>query len=426
MLITPAPENLSGGVAIRVRGIVQGVGFRPTVWRLATACGLTGRVRNDGAGVLIEAQGSVAAIERFVARLAAEAPPLARIDAIEQAPLSTPPGLDVFEVAESRIGQMQTAITPDAALCDECRAEILSPFERRYRYPFTNCTHCGPRFSIVHSAPYDRPRTTMAPFAMCDACAGEYRAPSDRRFHAQPIACHACGPRARLIRFDGAAVSFEQHSMLDDVDAARVTQHGPRLETDERFPQRVNVEFLQVLDRGHLKMRVWERGVGETLSCGTGVCAASAVAHRRGLVDDRVTVTVPGGEHSVELGDTVRLAQKRAYELLEPIRFDGMQYRSDIGHRAIRVRADLGQVDHAFAGGQVADHRGRDASAGPGQIGAQCPLVALRVVELQPALTPASEASDQSEAPVGQGHRRMGCAGEGTLGAQDPVGARCR
>lgn len=220
MLITPAPENLSGGVAIRVRGIVQGVGFRPTVWRLATACGLTGRVRNDSAGVLIEAQGSVAAIERFVARLAAEAPPLARIDAIEQAPLSTPPGLDVFEVAESRIGQMQTAITPDAALCDECRAEILSPFERRYRYPFTNCTHCGPRFSIVHSAPYDRPRTTMAPFAMCDACAGEYRAPSDRRFHAQPIACHACGPRARLIRFDGAAVSFEQHSMLDDVDAA--------------------------------------------------------------------------------------------------------------------------------------------------------------------------------------------------------------
>lgn len=220
MLMSAPCESAPSGVEIRVRGIVQGVGFRPTVWRLATACGLTGRVRNDSAGVLIEAEGSDAAIEGFLARLTAEVPPLARIDAIERAPLFGPLGVDSFEVAESRLGTMRTSVAADAAICSDCRAEVLSPFERRYRYAFTNCTHCGPRFSIVESVPYDRARTTMAPFAMCPACAAEYAASADRRFHAQPIACHVCGPRACLIRFDGRAISFEQHSMLDDVDAA--------------------------------------------------------------------------------------------------------------------------------------------------------------------------------------------------------------
>jgi hydrogenase maturation protein HypF len=220
MLIAAPRRSVPSGAEIRVRGIVQGVGFRPAVWRLATACGLTGRVRNDSAGVLIEAEGSDAAIERFLARLSAEAPPLARIDAIERAPLSGPLGAASFEIAASRAGTMTTAVAADAAICSDCRAEILSPFERRYRYPFANCTHCGPRFSIVERVPYDRALTTMAPFAMCPACAAEYAAPSDRRFHAQPIACHACGPRASIVRFDGRAISFEQHSMLDDVDAA--------------------------------------------------------------------------------------------------------------------------------------------------------------------------------------------------------------
>jgi hydrogenase maturation protein HypF len=220
MLMTAPRQGTIGGVEIRVRGVVQGVGFRPNVWRLATECGLTGRVLNDGAGVLIEAEGPQAALDRFIARLAREAPPLARIDAIKCAPLCHPLGLAAFEVAESRGGAMRTSVTPDAGTCPACRAEVLSPFERRYRYPFATCTHCGPRFSIVESAPYDRARTTMAPFALCPACGAEFADPADRRFHAQPIACHACGPRARLIRFDGRAVSFDQHSMLDDVDAA--------------------------------------------------------------------------------------------------------------------------------------------------------------------------------------------------------------
>jgi len=208
------------GREIRVRGTVQGVGFRPTVWRHATGCGLCGEVMNDSEGVLIRVGGAAGAIDRFVELLRSDAPPLARVEAIETAPLAAPPRAAAFRIAESRPGAAHTPVGPDAALCAACREEVLSPFQRRFRYPFTNCTHCGPRFSIVQAVPYDRAATTMASFPLCPDCGREYDDPADRRFHAQPVACHACGPRARLIRLDGRAVSFDQHSMLDDVDAA--------------------------------------------------------------------------------------------------------------------------------------------------------------------------------------------------------------
>ncbi|MHB0772869.1 carbamoyltransferase HypF [Bradyrhizobium sp. 1.29L] len=204
---------------IRVRGRVQGVGFRPTVWRYARELGLSGDVRNDADGVLIRALGSEAAIGTLIARLRREPPPLARIDVIETEPCyGTMP--DEFTVAESLGGRAHTQVAPDAAICAACVEEITSPFERRYRYPFTNCTHCGPRLSIVNAIPYDRTRTAMMPFAMCHECRAEYDDPADRRFHAQAIACHVCGPKARLVRFDGRAFSFDQFSMMDDVDAA--------------------------------------------------------------------------------------------------------------------------------------------------------------------------------------------------------------
>jgi hydrogenase maturation protein HypF len=205
---------------VRVRGRVQGVGFRPTVWRMARELELSGEVLNDAEGVLVRVGGDAAAVNAFLARVAREPPPLARIDAIEthayRGRLSSK-----FRIADSQAGDAHTQVAPDAAICAACAAEIASPFERRFRYPFANCTHCGPRLSIVNGIPFDRALTTMAPFLMCPACEQEYRDPADRRFHAEAIACDACGPRARLIRFDGGAASFDRRSTLDDVDAAR-------------------------------------------------------------------------------------------------------------------------------------------------------------------------------------------------------------
>ncbi len=179
--------------AIRIRGQVQGVGFRPFVWQLAAAHGIAGDVRNDAAGVLIHAEGDD--IDAFVGALRAEAPPLSRIDAIEESDTDPRTGLNGFEIAKTSDGTARTLVTPDAKVCDACAAEVRDPAERRHRYPFANCTHCGPRFTIIEQIPYDRAATTMRAFAMCDDCRAEYENPADRRFHAQPIACPVCGPR---------------------------------------------------------------------------------------------------------------------------------------------------------------------------------------------------------------------------------------
>jgi hydrogenase maturation protein HypF len=205
-------------VEIRVRGRVQGVGFRPTVWRLARSLGLAGDVRNDADGVLVRVGGTADTITTFIERMEREQPPLGRIDYVEtRAHFGRVP--EEFCIVDSVGGVARTQVTPDAAICPECAREILDPFSRRYRYALTNCTHCGPRFSIVRSIPYDRGNTTMAAFVMCEACRAEFTNPADRRFHAEAIACHACGPKPRLLRLDGRAVSFDQHSMRDDVDA---------------------------------------------------------------------------------------------------------------------------------------------------------------------------------------------------------------
>lgn len=183
---------------IRVRGAVQGVGFRPFVWRLAREEGLVGFVMNDGDGVLIHATGSAQALSGLLARLESELPPLAHVESIETQSISEDLKLTEFSIRDSLLGENRTRVTADASVCPACREEVLNPQERRYRYPFANCTHCGPRFSIVKEVPYDRSRTTMADFPMCADCEAEYQDPADRRFHAQPIACSACGPRIWL------------------------------------------------------------------------------------------------------------------------------------------------------------------------------------------------------------------------------------
>ncbi len=207
------------GEQIRVRGLVQGVGFRPTVWRLARDCGLTGEVLNDSEGVLIRAWGARSALARFIQRLCDEAPPLARIDAVESSPLRCGASFDDFWIIPSCPGQVQTGVVPDAATCPACAQETLKPGSRRYRYPFTNCTHCGPRLSIVRAIPYDRSNTSMADFGLCEGCRTEYEDPADRRFHAQPNACPACGPRVWLERTDRSPIPGE--AVLDPVGAAR-------------------------------------------------------------------------------------------------------------------------------------------------------------------------------------------------------------
>ncbi len=214
-LLTP-----SAGARIRVRGLVQGVGFRPTVWRIARELGLAGSVRNDGDGVLIVAWGEAGAIEALLERLRTECPPLARIDAIECEPVNGEAPAGEFVIDTSVATAAHTGVVPDAATCPACVEDTLSPFSRRYRYPFTNCTHCGPRLSIVRAIPYDRANTSMADFPMCPDCRAEYENPADRRFHAQPNACHVCGPRLWLERADGRAFSTDALTQLDDVDAA--------------------------------------------------------------------------------------------------------------------------------------------------------------------------------------------------------------
>lgn len=180
---------------IRVRGQVQGVGFRPFVWRLARRFNLCGEVLNDPCGVLIRVEGQ--ALDDFEAALKAEAPALARVDMIESRP-GAGTGAESFNIAKTHRRGADTGVTPDAAICADCLAEIRSSGGRRSGYPFANCTHCGPRFTIIQSVPYDRAATTMAPFIMCTACQSEYDDPEDRRFHAQPAACPECGPRIWL------------------------------------------------------------------------------------------------------------------------------------------------------------------------------------------------------------------------------------
>jgi hydrogenase maturation protein HypF len=195
--MTQAPAHERRAVA--VRGIVQGVGFRPFIYSLARRHGLTGFVRNDAEGVHIEVEGSPEALDLFVRGIMDEAPPLAVVEAVSWWSLAVQ-GEQAFRIEESREGaQRRALVSPDIATCVDCLRELFEPANRRYRYPFINCTNCGPRFTITRGVPYDRAMTTMVGFTMCPACRREYHDPAERRFHAQPNACPACGPRVRLL-----------------------------------------------------------------------------------------------------------------------------------------------------------------------------------------------------------------------------------
>jgi hydrogenase maturation protein HypF len=193
---------------VRVEGTVQGVGFRPFVYRAATELGLGGWVLNDSRGVLIEAEGGRRALDALLERLRTGAPPLAIVDGVSEEAIGSTGELE-FRITESEEGgEPEAAVSPDVATCEDCLAELMDPGDRRHRYPFTNCTNCGPRFTIVCGVPYDRPLTTMASFEMCELCRAEYEDPLDRRFHAQPNACPVCGPSLRFT--DRAGLSLAE------------------------------------------------------------------------------------------------------------------------------------------------------------------------------------------------------------------------
>lgn len=190
-------------VRIDVRGVVQGVGFRPFVYTRATALGLSGSVRNDSTGAIVEIEGAADDIDRFLARLHDHPPPLAVVESVDvrSVPLSGGTGFTIADTSRTDGGR--TLASPDVAMCADCAAELRDPRNRRFRHPFINCTNCGPRFTIIAALPYDRSSTTMADFPMCADCAGEYTDPTDRRFHAQPICCPGCGPTLRYRDGDG-------------------------------------------------------------------------------------------------------------------------------------------------------------------------------------------------------------------------------
>ncbi len=217
-------QSSAARLKIVIRGAVQGVGFRPFVYRLATELHLRGWVLNSAQGVFIEVEGATEQLEEFLRRLPRERPPRAFIQSLEHSWLD-PVGYTAFEIRHSdESGQKSAFILPDIATCPDCLREIFDPHDRRYRYPFTNCTNCGPRFSIIEALPYDRPNTTMKHFAMCRECQAEYENPTDRRFHAQPNACPRCGPHLELWDRQGTVLATHDDALRQAAQAIRSGQ----------------------------------------------------------------------------------------------------------------------------------------------------------------------------------------------------------
>ena len=266
--------------AIRVEGVVQGVGFRPFVYTLATGLGLAGHVGNDTDGVFVEVEGAPAAVREFLVLLERDAPPLARIERITTAPLP-PSGSASFAIAASgSAGPRRTLVSADTATCADCLRELADPADRRYGYPFINCTNCGPRFTIVRDVPYDRPLTTMAGFAMCERCAAEYHDPADRRFHAQPTCCPACGPRLALLDQAGNPLPADQAG--DPRPADQAWDPLPADRAGDPLPAEPLAGAADLLRRGRV---LAVKGLGGyhlavDAGCETAVAALRARKHR--------------------------------------------------------------------------------------------------------------------------------------------------
>ncbi|HSR18447.1 MAG TPA: acylphosphatase, partial [Ignavibacteriaceae bacterium] len=205
-------------IHIDIRGAIQGVGFRPFIFRLAKELDLNGYVYNTSSGVIIEAEGEENPLIEFLIRIRKDKPPLAVIASLEHSFLD-PAGLNAFTIKESeKVENVSAFILPDISTCPDCLKELFDPADKRYLYPFINCTNCGPRFSIIESLPYDRVNTSMKKFKMCDECRHEYHDPLNRRFHAQPNACHKCGPQLQLWDAYGKILAEEYYALVESAE----------------------------------------------------------------------------------------------------------------------------------------------------------------------------------------------------------------
>ncbi len=268
-------DRLLSARHIHIKGVVQGVGFRPFVYNLAAELALAGWVLNRSSGVEIEAVGSDDVLDEFVERLMTDAPPLARIEyisatSVPSAAVTVPePGCFVIRHSQAQPGEF-LPISPDVAICDDCLRELFDPGDRRYRYPFINCTNCGPRFTIIQDIPYDRPKTTMAPFVMCPDCQAEYDNPANRRFHAQPNACPVCGPRIWL----------KQGLQVCKSASLQITDHASRITSGEEA-----IQSARTLLAGGSIVAVKGLG-GFHLACdATNDEAVALLRERKGRVD---------------------------------------------------------------------------------------------------------------------------------------------
>ncbi len=263
------------------RGVVQGVGFRPAVHRLASSLSLGGFVLNGPEGVVIEVEGPERAAREFLDRLPTSLPPLARLDEVESSAVA-PAGERVFSVLASQEGRRRRALVPpDSALCPDCRAEMEDTSDRRSRYPFTTCTNCGPRFTLVRTLPYDRERTSMACFPLCPACRREYEDPGDRRFHAEPVCCPQCGPRLRLVEQEevqSPECRVQSEQQRQDKDDAR-GENAVRARSSHREGQEAIRRARELLEEGEI---VAVKGLGGfQLACRADSEAAVACLRER-------------------------------------------------------------------------------------------------------------------------------------------------
>jgi hydrogenase maturation protein HypF len=299
--------------AIRVEGVVQGVGFRPFVYSLATRLGLAGWVGNDSGGVFAEVEGPAESVRDFLESVRRDAPPLARVDRVTAEPM-TPDGAAGFAIVPSDgTGRRRALVSADSATCADCLRELADPADRRFGYPFINCTNCGPRFTIVRDVPYDRPLTTMAGFTMCRQCAAEYHDPANRRFHAQPVCCPACGPRLRLLDAHGTDVAGPGSASTGPATGSAST--GPGSAGPAGVPL---AQAVQVLRQGHV-LAVKGLGGYHLAVDATSPAAAARLRARKHREDKPFAVLVPDVAAARMLCELDELAEEMLTSSRRPI-----------------------------------------------------------------------------------------------------------